>query len=98
MQYFTYQKRILQINTNRSNLSEIINDNIKDLPFIKNDTNNVIKFNSGYENNNENYKRNFWDLLKMIKTKAIIISISNFIFQEKKFNLLKKKTLGNNFI
>ena len=55
LQYFTYQKKnIEQINTNRSNLSEIINDNIKDLPFIKNDTNNVIKFNSGYENNNEN--------------------------------------------
>ena len=62
--FYLSEKNIEQINTNRSNLSEIINDNIKDLPIIKNDTNNVIKFNSGYENNNENYKRNFWDLFK----------------------------------
>ena len=62
--FYISEKNIKQINTNRSNLSEIINDNIKDLPFIKNDTNNVINFNSGYENNNENYKRNFWDLFK----------------------------------
>ena len=36
--------------------------------FIKNDTNNVINFNSGYENN-ENYKE-LWDLLKNDKNKA----------------------------
>ena len=62
--FYLSEKNIKQINTNRSNLSEIINDNTKDLPLIKNDTNNVINFNSGYENNNENYKRNFWDLFK----------------------------------
>ena len=62
--FYLSEKNIKQINTNRSNISEIINDNIKDLPFIKNDTNNVINFNSGYENNNENYKRSFWDLFK----------------------------------
>ena len=62
--FYLSEKNIKQTNTNRSNLSEIINDNIKDLPFIKNDTNNVINFNSGYESNNENYKRNFWDLFK----------------------------------
>ena len=62
--FYLSEKNIKQINTNRSNLSEIINDNTKDLPLIKNDTNNVINFNSGYENNNENYKRSFWDLFK----------------------------------
>ena len=62
--FYLSEKNIKQTNTNRSNHSEIINDNIKDLPFIKNDTNNVINYNSGYENNNENYKRNFWDLFK----------------------------------
>ena len=62
--FYLSEKNIKQTNTNRSNHSEIINDNIKDLPFIKNDTNNVINYNSGYENNNENYKRNFWNLFK----------------------------------
>ena len=36
------------------------------LPILKNDTNNVIEFNSGFnEEINETKPRNFWNLLKM---------------------------------
>ncbi|OUW73694.1 MAG: hypothetical protein CBD76_02510 [Pelagibacteraceae bacterium TMED216] len=62
--FYISEKNIAEISKNRTNLKEIINNNIKDLPFIQNDTDNVIKFNSGYENNDNNYKRNFWDLFK----------------------------------
>ena len=41
--FYLSEKNIKQINTNRSNLSEIINDNTKDLPLIKNDTNIKIE-------------------------------------------------------
>ena len=38
---------------------------LKNLPILKNDTNNVIQFNDGYSNEIQNDKpRNFWNLLK----------------------------------
>ena len=38
---------------------------IPNLPLIKNDTDNVIEYNSGYEeNNNENNKKRFGNYLK----------------------------------
>ena len=62
--YFS-DKNLLLIEKNRKN-SEI--DNLKyieNLPVLKNDTNNVISFNSGYEETGKNtFKRNFWELFK----------------------------------
>ena len=36
-----------------------------ELPILKNNTDDVIEFNSGYENlDNKRIKRNFWNLIK----------------------------------
>ena len=49
---------------NRVNIDNIMNDKIKDLPVLKNDTDNVIFFNDSFENRvNDDRKRSFWDLL-----------------------------------
>ena len=55
-----------QININRSTVENKLSDNKLILPILKSDTNNVIEFNSGYNNLNQNTpKRNFWDLIKI---------------------------------
>ena len=53
-----------KINLNRTNIVSKIENNLTSLPLLKNDTHNVIEFNSGYENNSNKIKRNFWNLLK----------------------------------
>jgi uncharacterized alpha/beta hydrolase family protein len=53
-----------KINLNRVNIYSKIEDNLLNLPFLKNDTQDVIKFNSGYENDTSKIKRNFWNLFK----------------------------------
>jgi predicted PurR-regulated permease PerM len=53
-----------KIKTNRKNIYSIIDKSLIDLPLLKNDTNNVIEFNSGYNNNKSKIKRNFWNLFK----------------------------------
>ena len=35
-----------------------------ELPILDNDTNNVIEFNTGFENENNKKKRSFWELFK----------------------------------
>ena len=50
--YFSdYQKK--KILKTREEASQNINENIVGLPILVNDTNDVIKFNSGFENNNK---------------------------------------------
>ena len=50
---------------NRSNINQIINTKISNLPILKNDTDNVIDFNDGFSNEIRNDKpRSFWNLLK----------------------------------
>jgi len=51
-----------KINKNRETISQIINNNISELPVLTNDTNNVIEFNSGFESEKNKVKRNFWKL------------------------------------
>ena len=41
-----------------------IEERLLTLPILKNDTYNVIEFNSGYDTNNNKIKRNFWNLFK----------------------------------
>ena len=53
-----------KISSNRSNTQLRIEENLLTLPILKNDTNNVIEFNSGFEVRNKKIKRNFWDLFK----------------------------------
>jgi hypothetical protein len=50
---------------NRTNIDQIINDKILDLPILTNDTKNVIEFNDTFSNEVINDKpRSFWNLLK----------------------------------
>jgi len=61
--YFSNSQEI-KINKNRKKIIQKINDNLHKLPVLINDTNNVIKFNSGSENENIETERNFWKLFK----------------------------------
>tara|TARA_Y100000768_G_C23624948_1_gene516803 strand:- start:280 stop:540 length:261 start_codon:yes stop_codon:yes gene_type:complete len=63
--YYFSEKNVNLLKNNRTNLESRILKNISNLPVLPNDTNNVIEFNSGFENSNkEFFKRNFWDLFK----------------------------------
>ena len=63
--YYFSEKNINLVKKNRINLETKILKNISDLPFLSNDTNDVIEFNSGFDNsNNKNFKRSFWELFK----------------------------------
>ena len=53
-----------QINLNRLNISKNIIKKSSDLLVLKNDTSNVIEFNSGFTNKDSKTKRNFWNLFK----------------------------------
>jgi len=53
-----------KINFNRTNIYSKIKDNLSNLPLLKNDTDNVIEFNSGYNDKDNKVKRNFWNLFK----------------------------------
>ena len=53
-----------KMNANRINAYLKIKESLLTLPLLKNDTNNVIEFNSGYKNDSNKIKRNFWNLFK----------------------------------
>ena len=53
-----------KINLNREKIHSKIEDVLPSLPLIKSDTQNVIQFNSGYDNDSNKIKRNFWNLFK----------------------------------
>ena len=61
--YYLSEENIKRINSNRSNITKNLNNKSLSLPFLENDTNNVIEFNSGFDSENKT-KRNFWDLIK----------------------------------
>ena len=63
--YYSSNKNIKNKEFNRINIDQILNDKISNLPILKNDTDNVIKFNDGFSNEIKNDKpRSFWNLLK----------------------------------
>ena len=57
------EKNIKIINQNKSNIKNIVNSNIKNLPLLKNDTNDVIEFNNGFNELKKKSNKNFWNLL-----------------------------------
>ena len=63
-QYYSSSKNIKAKYYNRENIDIILKDKIKDLPVLKNDTDNVIEFNNSLEESTNEKKRSFWDLLK----------------------------------
>ena len=63
--YYSSNKNIEAKDFNRSNINEIINKKVSNLPILNNDTSNVIEFNDGFSNEIKNDKpRSFWNLLK----------------------------------
>ena len=65
IKYYISEQNISFIKKNRDNLETKILENNIELPVLHNDTNEVIKFNSGFKKMNEkSFKRNFWELFK----------------------------------
>ena len=61
--YYFSEKNINIVKNNRNNLEGIVLNNSSNLPVLPNDTNNVIEFNSGFEDTSQqNFKRSFWEL------------------------------------
>ena len=61
--YFSNNQQIM-IKKNREKILQTIQDKINGLPILVNDTENVIEYNSGFEEDKNNIKRNFWKLFK----------------------------------
>ena len=63
--FYSSNKNLKSKEFNRSNIDQIINKKISNLPILKNNTDNVIEFNDGFSNEIKNGKpRSFWNLLK----------------------------------
>ena len=63
--YYQSNKNIKDIKFNRTNIDEIVEKKLIDVPILENDTSNVIEFNSGFsEEIKKDIPRNFWNLLK----------------------------------
>ena len=63
--YYLSDKNINALKNNRENLESKILESASVLPFLPNDTNDVIEFNSGFDNSNkQNFKRSFWERFK----------------------------------
>ena len=63
--FYSSNKNLESKAFNRSNIDQIINTKISNLPILTNDTDNVIQFNDGFSNEIRNDKpRSFWNLLK----------------------------------
>lgn len=61
--FYSSSENIKKTNQNRANIDEIISDKVSNLMILKNDTSNVIEFNSSFsEDIKENKPRNFWKL------------------------------------
>ena len=62
--YYFSNKNIRKNNFNRTNIEQLLQEKTKDVPILYNDTENVIEFNNSLKNENENNKkRSFWNLL-----------------------------------
>ena len=61
--FYSSNKNIDAKKYNRNNINKIISAKISNIPILKDDTNNVIKFNDGYSNDNNDKPRSFWNLL-----------------------------------
>ena len=65
IQEYLSEKHIKKININRANITANLLSRSSDLPILKNDTNDIIEYNNGFNmNENNREKRSFWKLLK----------------------------------
>jgi len=60
--YYISDQNIKKINYNRINIDSLIKEKTKKIPFLKNDTNNVIEFNNSFNSFEKSKPRKFWDL------------------------------------
>ena len=62
--YFS-EKNVKETNSNRLNINKILKEKSLSLPILESDTENVIEYNSSYNEKIKNNKtRNFWKLLE----------------------------------
>jgi len=61
---YVSKNNVNKVDINKKLVEKKIEENLDNLPFLPNDTKDVIQFNSGYDNDNIKITRNFWDLLK----------------------------------
>ena len=63
--YYFSEKNLNRVINQRENIQTKMIKNTSDLPILRNNTKDVIEFNSGFENkDNERLKRSFWELFK----------------------------------
>lgn len=63
IEYYLSESNIKKVNLNRLNKEQILKDKHDGILKLKNDTNNVIEFNSGFNiNENTKVKKKFWEL------------------------------------
>ena len=64
--YYFSNENIKNISLNRDNSEYILKKKIYDIPVLIDNTNNIIEFNSGFNEEMKNKKpRNFWKLLQI---------------------------------
>ena len=64
--YYFSNENIKNISLNRSDSENILKKKIYDIPVLIDNTNNIIEFNSGFNEEMKNKKpRNFWKLLQI---------------------------------
>lgn len=61
--YFSDQNK-LTIKNSRDNFANSVAKKMEKLEVLQNDTDDVIEFNTGFNDKKSKIKRNFWDLLK----------------------------------
>ena len=61
--YYFSDKNVEKINENRVNLSSKISKSLDELPFLINDTKDIIEYLNNDTNLEKIKKRSFWDLL-----------------------------------
>ena len=65
LDYYLSEKNIIKINKSRSIYpNKLISDKLKNLPILKNDTNNIISYSSNVDDFKNKKKFKFFDLLK----------------------------------
>ena len=63
VKYYLSEKNIIFTNKSRSSYSVKINEDINNLPVLKNDTKNIIFYNDDLEKFKNKRKKRFWEKL-----------------------------------
>ena len=89
--YYSSNINISNKNFIRSNIDQILREKISDLPILSNDTDNVIEFNNSIENEINDDKKKFLNLLKKMSYKALIISLRGAKLSRDEMAILSKE-------